>query len=97
MGDYLRGRALEWSTLRGLIWLVAGLLGIDLTDAQVTDLIEAAELAANIGADPDVQARLWGKVAAFASAVVGFLGMATPDGRTSAGWDFLGRLFGKAT
>lgn len=93
MVDYLKGRALEWSTLRGLIWLLAGLLGIDLTDAQVTDLMEAAELVVNIGSDEEVQSRLWAQIAAFASALNGAIGMVTPDGPTDAGWKFLRRLW----
>lgn len=93
MNDYLKGRALEWSTLRGVIWLSTGLLGVDLTDAQVTDLLEAAETVFNVVSDEGVQTRLWAKVAAWAMAFAGFVGMVTPDGQTDAGWKFLRSIF----
>ena len=41
MKAYLIARLLEWSTLRGLIWLIAGLSGLSLSDTTVGDIATA--------------------------------------------------------
>ena len=93
MNDYLRARLLEWSTLRGLIWFLTGLCGISLSDADVIQIAHAIQ--AVFGAS-DVQGPLheFGMLSAVAMSANGLVGMFSPDGLTSNGWNRVRRIFG---
>jgi hypothetical protein len=48
MKEYLLARLQETSTVKGVIFIVGGLLGVSLTDADAVTLIAAANIIAGI-------------------------------------------------
>jgi hypothetical protein len=48
MSKYLLARLRESSTIRGIIFITGGLLGVTLSDAEATTLIAAANIFAGI-------------------------------------------------
>ena len=93
MSEYLKARLLEWSTLRGLIWLLTGLCGISLSDANVIEIAHAIQAAFGVS---EVQGPLqeFGILSAVAMSANGLVGMLTPDGLTSSGWNWVRGIFG---
>lgn len=48
IADYLKSRLTETSTLRGLVLLSAGMLGLDLSDTDVLTVISFGQLVAGL-------------------------------------------------
>jgi hypothetical protein len=80
---WAKSRLLEYSTLRGIVWILAGLLQARVTDLQVNELVEAL-LAALAGGEVSPEAELMDSnlIAILAQFAIGALNIAAPDGVT---------------